>query len=99
MRIYNYSTLKAFFAKHAECEKNLRNWYKFIEKQDFNNFNEVLNCPYKVSLLKNNRVCFNIKGNNYRLIVEFDFNFKVAVIRFIGTHAEYDSIDANTITI
>lgn len=99
MRIYNYSTLKAFFLKHSDCENNLRNWYKFIEKQEFENSNEVLKCGYKVSLLKNNRVCFDIKGNSYRLIVEFDFKFKVALIRFIGTHEEYNSIDANTVSI
>jgi len=49
------------------------------------------------SILKNNRIVFNIKGNDYRLIVKFNFEYQLAWIRFIGTHAEYDKIDANEI--
>jgi len=47
--------------------------------------------------IKNNRIVYNIKGNHYRLIVKFNFDFQICWIRFIGTHAEYDKIDANTI--
>ena len=53
-------------------------------------------CP-NASILKDNRIVFNIKGNNYRLIVKFNFEFQICWIRFIGTHAEYDKINANEI--
>lgn len=49
------------------------------------------------SILKDNRVVFNIKGNNYRLVVKINFHYQMMWIRFVGTHKEYDIIDANKI--
>ena len=64
----------------------------------------VLVCPLyfdnvhpNASTLEGNRVCFNIRGNNYRLIVKINFPYQMMWIRFIGTHSEYDRIDANKI--
>ena len=59
--------------------------------------NGLKNTYINASILGNERVIFNIKGNSYRLVVKFKFVRQWAFIRFIGTHAEYDRIDANTI--
>ena len=59
--------------------------------------NELKNEYPSMSILEDSRVCFNIQGNKYRLIVKINFNYQMMWIRFIGTHAEYDKIDANKI--
>ena len=75
----------------------MKAWYQEVEKAKWNNLNELkLEYP-NASILENNRVCFNIKGNNYRLIVKINFPYQMVWIRFIGTHAEYDKINANQI--
>jgi len=75
----------------------LKAWYQEVEKTQWNNLNELkLEYP-NASILENNRVCFNIKGNSYRLIVKINFPYQMVWIRFIGTHAEYDKINANKI--
>ncbi|MGJ1203962.1 type II toxin-antitoxin system HigB family toxin [Sphingobacterium lactis] len=68
-----------------------------MHKGQWKSFNELkLDYP-SVSLLGENRVCFNIKGNNYRLIVKINFIYQMIWIRFIGTHEEYNKIDSKTI--
>ena len=61
------------------------------------NINDLKSAYPSASILKDNRIVYNIKGNNYRLIVTFNFKYGICWIRFIGTHAEYDKIDANNI--
>ncbi|QNR24881.1 type II toxin-antitoxin system HigB family toxin [Croceimicrobium hydrocarbonivorans] len=97
MRVIAKSTLRLFWEKHSESEQALKAWYREAEKASWQSFNELkLEYP-SASILKDNRIVFNIKGNNYRLIVKFNFDFQICWIRFIGTHAEYDKIDANKI--
>ncbi|MDH0659693.1 MULTISPECIES: type II toxin-antitoxin system HigB family toxin [Empedobacter] len=97
MRVIARKILREFWAKHSDCEQQLKAWYQEVEKAKWNNLNELkLEYP-NASILENNRVCFNIKGNNYRLIVKINFPYQMVWIRFIGTHAEYDKINANQI--
>ena len=97
MRVIAKRTLRDFWIKHADSEQQLTSWYRETEKAEWNSINELKTEYPNASILKNNRIVFNIKGNNYRLIVKFNFEFQICWIRFIGTHAEYDKINANKI--
>lgn len=97
MRIVAKRTLREFWEKHADSEESLKSWYRETEKTEWENPNELKIDYPSASILKNNRIVFNIKGNNYRLIVKFNFEYQICWIRFIGTHAEYDKINGNTI--
>jgi mRNA interferase HigB len=99
MRIIAFRTLRAFFEKpeHADSEVSLRAWYHDAKGAAWKNSNE-LKLQYKnASLVGEGRVVFNIKGNEYRLVVAIDYDFQVIFIRFIGTHNQYDKIDVKTI--
>lgn len=97
MRVIAKRTLRDFWAKHADSEQQLKSWYRETEKANWKNINELKSEYPTASILKDNRIVFNIKGNNYRLIVKFIFDYGICWIRFIGTHAEYDKINANEI--
>lgn len=97
MRVIAKSTLREYWEKHNIVEQALLTWCNESKKADWSNFNEVkLDYP-SASIVGNNRIIFNIKGNDYKLIVKVNFEFKTFWIRFIGTHAEYDKIDAEKI--
>ena len=97
MRIIAFRMLREFFEKHANSENSLRSWYKEVNDAVWQSPNDVkLDYP-SASIIKNNRIIFNIKGNDYRLVVKFNFKIGNAWIKFIGTHAEYDKIDVNTV--
>jgi len=97
VRVIAKRTLRDFWEKHANCAEQLKSWYRETEKSEWNNINELKSEYPSASILKDNRIVYNIKGNNYRLIVKFNFEYRICWIRFIGTHAEYDKIDANNI--
>ena len=97
MRIIAKRTLREFWEIHVDCEQQLKSWYNEIEKSDFQTINQLKENYPNASILKENRIVFNIKGNTYRLIVKFNFEFQIGWIRFIGTHSEYDKINANEI--
>ena len=97
MRVIAKKILREFWEKHSDCEQQLKSWFKEASKAEWSNPNEIKAEYPSASILEDNRVCFNIKGNNYRLIVKINFNYQMMWIRFIGTHAEYDKIDANKI--
>lgn len=96
-RIISKKTLREFWAKHSDSEQYLKTWYETAKSSNWVSPKEVKEVYINASILKNGRVVFNIKGNSYRLIVKFNYAKQWAFIRFIGTHAEYDKIDANTI--
>ena len=97
MRIIAKKILREFWEKHSDCEQQLKAWYKEANKAEWKNQNEIkLEYP-SASILNDNRICFNIKGNNYRLIVRINYDYQIVWIRFIGTHSDYDKIDANKI--
>jgi mRNA interferase HigB len=96
-RIFSKRTLREFWEKHAETEQYLKTWYDTAIHSNWKTPNEVKNTYANASILKNERIVFNIKGNDYRLVAKFNFQKGWIFIRFIGTHAEYDKIDANAI--
>ena len=97
MRVIAKRTLRDFWTNHADCEQQLTAWYRETEKSEFKNLNELKIEYPSASILTDNRIVFNIKGNRYRLIVKFNFEYQICWIRFVGTHAEYDKINANEI--
>ena len=96
-RIFAKSTLKEFWEQHPDSEQYLKTWYDTAINADWRNPIDVKRTYSTASILKNSRIVFNIKGNLYRLITKFNYEKKWIFIRFIGTHTEYNKIDANTI--
>ena len=96
-RIIAKSTLREYWEKNPDCEQHLRTWYETAKKSNWQTPNDVKRTYRNASFVGNNRVVFNIKGNEYRLIVKFNYERSWAFIRFIGTHKEYDKVDATNI--
>ncbi len=96
-RIIAKRTLREFWEKHSDSEQYLKTWYETAKASDWKSPNDIKKSYINASILKNSRVVFNIKGNSYRLIVKFNYERQWAFIRFVGTHAEYDEINADTI--
>ena len=86
-----------FWEKHADSEQYLKTWYETARNSKWDSPNDIKKVYATASILSNNRVVFNIKGNSYRLIVKFNYQRKWAFIRFIGTHKQYEKINAKTI--
>ena len=100
MRIIALSTLKEFWENnpaYADITEPILAWYRHTLKADWPSPIDVKRDFGNVSILKDGRVVFNIAGNKYRLIVWINYAYRVVYIRFIGTHAQYDKIDAQTI--
>ena len=97
LRIIAKRTLRQFWEEFPDSEQQLKAWYQESSKAGWESPNEIKEQYTSASILKNSRVVFNICGNKYRLIVEINFPGKRVFIRFIGTHKEYDTIDANKI--
>ena len=97
MRIYNKSTLRAYWEKHTETVTQLQTWYRKTEQATWKNPSDIKAVYSDASILPDNRVVFNINGNKYRLIVKVHYDRQKVYIRFIGTHSEYDKVDATTI--
>ena len=91
------STLKSFWVKHADAEIPLKTWFKIVEKSDWKDSHDVKLVYADVSVIGNNRLVFNSKGNRYRIVVYVVFKFQKMFIRFVGTHQQYDRIDVKTI--
>jgi mRNA interferase HigB len=97
LRVIAKKILRDFWEKHSDCEQQLKSWYKEAEDASWVSPNEIkLEYP-SASILEQNRIVFNIKGNKYRLIVKINYHYQMLWIRFIGTHAQYDKIDATQI--
>jgi mRNA interferase HigB len=96
-RIFAKKTLRDFWLIHSDSEQHLKTCYETVKNSDWNSSIEIKKTYKSASVLKGSRVVFNIKGNSYRLIVKFNFEKQWAFIKFIGTHLEYDKIDANKI--
>lgn len=99
MRVISAKRLKDFWEHkyYAESEQSLRAWYAEAKAADWKNPNEIKAKYHTASFVGNNRVVFNIKGNNYCLVVAIRYEFKIVYVRFIGTHEQYDRIDAGRI--
>lgn len=94
MRIIAKKTLRDFWTKHADVESSLKAWYHEGEKSKWKSPADIKSEYPSASFLENNRVVFNIKGNKYRLVVRINYKYGIVWIRFVGTHPEYDKINA-----
>ncbi len=90
-------TLKSFWEEHPDAESPLRAWHTEARRGDWRNPRDIKAAYRTASILRNNRVVFNVKGNTYRLVVAIKYEFRVVYVRFIGTHAEYDKIKAEEV--
>ena len=97
MRVIARKTLMDFWKAHANAEGPLRAWFREARGATWEEPNDVKAGYRSADILPGSRVVFNIKGNTYRLVVKFHYNTGIAFIRFIGTHAEYEKIDAETV--
>jgi mRNA interferase HigB len=97
LRVISKKILREFWEKHSDSEQQLKSWFQETSNAEWNSPNDIKIEYPSASILSNNRGVFNIKGNKYRLIVRINYDYKMAWIRFVGTHAEYDKIDANKI--
>ena len=97
MRIIAKSTLRTFWERHPNAEEPLLAWYRETEKADWESPAQVKARYRSASFVGENRVLFNIKGNDYRLVVKINYPYRVVYVRFVGTHAEYDKIDVEEV--
>ena len=97
MRIVALGTLRQFWTRRPDAEVPLRAWYALASRADWEKPADIKEAYRNASFVANNRVVFNIKGNEYRLVVAVHYNRGMMFIRFVGTHREYDGIDAATI--
>ena len=97
MRIIAKKILRDFWELHSDCKDQLKSWYDEAENADWRSPADIKQEYPTASIIANNRVVFNIKGNSYRLILKINYGYGIAWIRFIGTHAEYDKIDVKNI--
>lgn len=97
MRVISRKTLREFWDRHPEAQQPLQAWFDDVKHADWKSPAEIKDANRNASFLANNRVVFNIKGNRYRLIVAVQYVHGILYIRFVGTHQDYDRIDAATI--
>lgn len=97
MRVIAKKILRDFWKKHRDSEQQLKSWYKEAGEASWKHPNDIKKEYPAASILSNNRVVFNIKENKYRLIIKLNYDYQMIWIRFIGTHGEYDKIDASKI--
>lgn len=97
MRVIAKRTLREFWLLHPDAAEPLKAWFAIVSRADWKGPADVKAAFAKASIVANNRVVFNIKGNDYRLIARFAYKFGRCWVRFIGTHAAYDKIDATKI--
>ena len=96
-RIFAKSTLREFWERFPDSEQYLKTWYDTAMSADWKSPSDVKQTYASASILKDSRIVFNIKGHSYRLVAKFNYEKQWIFIRFIGTHSEYEKIDANTI--
>ena len=97
MRIISKKALREFWGRHPDAEAPLLAWYREVKRADWDTPASLKEMYGSASLVGDNRVVFNIKGNNYRLVVKIIYPHRVIYIRFVGTHAEYDAIDVKEV--
>jgi mRNA interferase HigB len=99
MRVFNSNTLLEFGKTHANADKSARELNKTLRDARWTKMQDIVNAYPSATVLNSERVVFRVKGNDYRVIVAFDFQRHAAFVKFVGTHAEYDKIDARTIDL
>ena len=97
MHIVAVRFLRAFWEQNPDAEQPLKCWVDEAKNANWSQPAQIKEKYRSASILKNKRVVFNIKGNDYRLVVSVAYHFQAVYVKFIGTHREYDAIDAETI--
>jgi len=98
MRVIARNVLVSFWGKHPEAKVSLERWHTIVRAAQWTSTDEVQKAAPKAKVLNRERVRFEVAGGNYRLVAAFDFRRQIAFVKFIGTHAEYDRIDALTVS-
>lgn len=94
MRVIFRKKLKEFWERHPDVRQQLQAWYDDTKHATWKSPADIKAVYRSASLIGNDRVVFNLKGNNYRLVVAIRYEYGIVFIRFVGTHQEYDRIDA-----
>lgn len=97
MHVVSVKRLREFWEQHADSQSALWSWYREAKAASWKSFEDIKKCHRSADCLPGNRVVFDIKGDHYRLVVRVHYHGGRVYLRFIGTHAEYDKINAETI--
>ena len=99
MNIVSVMVLRDFWNKFPDSEQHLKAWADEVRKASWAQPADIKEKYRNASILKNRRVVFNIKGNQYRLVASVAYRFQAVYVKFIGTHEEYDKIDAESVEL
>jgi mRNA interferase HigB len=99
MRIISWNVLSSYADRHPETKAPLQRWRTLVKAARWSSMDDVRLVAPNAKILNGDRARFEIAGGNFRLIVAFDFARGIAFVKFIGTHAEYDRIDALTVSL
>lgn len=97
MRVIAKRTILDCIKKYPDAEKSLLCWFKEASEASWKSPNQIKRLYPSASVIPDSRVVFNIKGNHYRLVVKLNYAYGIVWVRFFGTHADYDKINASTI--
>ena len=97
MRIIARKTLRQFWKRHPAAREPLLAWYREVEHENWDTPAKVKAKYGSASIIGTDRVVFNIKGNDYRLVVRVDYAYRIVYVRFVGTHADYDRVDVKEV--
>jgi len=99
MRVIAVRTIRQFWETHADAEQPLRAWYQDARNANWIEPQDIKQRYANASIISGERVVFNIKGNDYRLIVAIRYDLHIVYVKFVGTHAEYDRMNAATVEL
>ncbi len=97
MQVLSKSTLRSFWEKHPQAETPLKVWFATVSKAQWANFAALKATFGSADLVGDGRVIFNIGGNKFRLVARVSYEYKRVMVKFIGTHKDYDDIDPETV--
>jgi|SRR5579863_6407326 len=98
MRVVARNVLIAFWGKHPEARAPLERWHTLVKAAHWTSTDEIQKAAPKAKVLNRERARFEVAGGNYRVVAAFDFRRQTVYVKFIGTHAEYDRVDALTVS-
>jgi mRNA interferase HigB len=98
MRVIARNVLVNFSDRHPEAKAAVERWYRLVRAAKWTSTDDIQKAAPKAKVLNRERVRFEVAGGNYRLVAAFDFRRQIAFVKFMGTHAEYDRIDALTVS-
>ncbi|WP_026350288.1 type II toxin-antitoxin system HigB family toxin [Dyadobacter beijingensis] len=97
MNVISFRKLKEFYEIHPDSKPYLTSWFKTVRKAEWKDFNSVRSDFRSADMIADSRIIFNVKGNRYRMVTRLSFEHRRIMIKWLGTHAEYNRINAKTI--